>query len=134
MPRRDAQPSPRRHAFPARLRVSGRAAFAALRASPIRAMAAPFIVHALPSEREHHRLGLAVPRRVGTAVKRHRIKRLLREAFRLMQHDLPGRYDLLITVRPHDEAPLAAYRHSLGIAVDQVHAKWRKKQDKSRGA
>jgi ribonuclease P protein component len=36
------------------------------------------------------RLGLTVPRRVGGAVQRNRWKRLLREAFRLIQHELPA--------------------------------------------
>jgi ribonuclease P protein component len=37
----------------------------------------------------HPRLGLTVSRRVGNAVTRNRWKRILREAFRLTQHELP---------------------------------------------
>ena len=37
----------------------------------------------------HPRLGLTVSRRVGGAATRNRWKRVLREAFRLAQHDLP---------------------------------------------
>jgi ribonuclease P protein component len=113
------------------MRVSGRSVFAALRAATVRAVTERFIAHALPNECGNHRLGLAVSRRIGSAVKRHRVKRLLREAFRLSQHELPGSYDLLITVRPHEEAPLHAYQQALAGAVNEVHAKWRKKQDKS---
>ena len=39
-------------------------------------------------------------RMVGTAPVRNRIKRLLREAFRLHPYDLPRGYDLVIVVRP----------------------------------
>jgi ribonuclease P protein component len=36
------------------------------------------------------RLGISVPKRVGDAVVRNRIKRQLREAFRAVQHELPA--------------------------------------------
>ena len=35
-------------------------------------------------------------------MKRNRLKRLLREAFRLSQHDWPGAYDVVISVKPHE--------------------------------
>ena len=47
----------------------------------------------------HPRLGLIVGRRHGGAVQRNRLKRVLREAFRLSQHDLPAGYDLVCTPR-----------------------------------
>lgn len=42
-------------------------------------------VFTVPNGRAFHRLGLAVAKRGGTAVDRNRVKRLLREAFRLEQ-------------------------------------------------
>ncbi|MHC5065018.1 MAG: ribonuclease P protein component [Planctomycetota bacterium] len=41
------------------------------------------------------RLGLSVSKDHGCAVRRNKIKRLLREAFRLERPQLPGRYDLI---------------------------------------
>jgi ribonuclease P protein component len=46
------------------------------------------------------RLGLAVPKAVGTAVVRNRIKRQLREAFRARLPELPQDQDYVLVVRP----------------------------------
>jgi ribonuclease P protein component len=49
------------------------------------------------------RLGLAVPKR-GTAVERNRIKRVVREAFRLSRAKLPAGYDLVVSPRSFERA------------------------------
>ena len=48
------------------------------------------VVYVAPNECQHARLGLVVSRKVGNSVVRGRWKRLLREAFRLSQQDLPA--------------------------------------------
>jgi ribonuclease P protein component len=45
------------------------------------------------------RLGLSVGRKVGNAVERNRWKRRIREAFRLLQHELPSGLDLVVRPR-----------------------------------
>jgi ribonuclease P protein component len=45
------------------------------------------------------RLGLTVTKKVGNAVKRNRIKRLIREFFRLNKSLFPAGYDVVIMVR-----------------------------------
>lgn len=55
----------------------------------LRAVRGPMTLSIRPNQLPHWRLGLAVSRRVGTAVARNRAKRLTREAFRMVQHDLP---------------------------------------------
>jgi ribonuclease P protein component len=56
-------------------------------------------IWALPNQLGHSRLGLVVGRRHGNAVRRHRIKRILREAFRLSRDRLPSGLDLACAPR-----------------------------------
>lgn len=103
-------------------RLSGDKAFQAVFENKLRKNAGPLAVLALANELPHHRFGMTVPKRVGNAVKRHKIKRRLREAFRLHQANWPGRYDLVVIVYPHDVLTLDEYVQHLTKAVDQLHA------------
>ena len=60
---------------------------------------------------EHPRLGLSVSRKVGGAVERNRVKRLLREAFDHARDDLRPGHDLVVVARP--EAKELAEREGL---------------------
>ena len=68
--------------------------------SPHQAIRGPIAVFAAPSELKHCRFGLSISRKVGNAVRRNRLRRQLREAFRQLQHDFPGAYDLVVTGAP----------------------------------
>lgn len=66
------------------------------------------------------RLGLSVSRKVGGAVARNRVKRLLREAFRAVQAELPCGLDLVVVARPHEEWDGARYRTALAQAAREL--------------
>ena len=61
------------------------------------------VLHWFPREEDEDgpsRLGLAVPRSVGSAVVRNRVKRLLREAWRALLDDVPAGHDYVLVARP----------------------------------
>jgi ribonuclease P protein component len=84
------------------------------------------MIYSKPNDLPQCRWGLSVSRRVGTAVRRNRVKRLLRESIRILQHDLPRGYDLVIVVRPHDPIILAEYQKLLFALTIKSHEHWTK--------
>lgn len=128
------------------MRLSRGAQFMAVYESKVRANVGALIFHAKPNDLSHPRLGLAVSRRVGNAVKRNAIKRRLRESFRLLQHELPrwgiesndqertgkswgggGGYDLVVSAKVHDLMPLTEYQSLMRQAMERLHKTWSKK-------
>ena len=61
--------------------------------------AGELVIMALPNGRTHSRLGMIVPRRVGDAVIRNRMKRLIRAAFRLNKGLLTVGHDFVAMPR-----------------------------------
>jgi ribonuclease P protein component len=76
---------------------------------------------------EGPRLGLSVSKKMGGAVVRNRIKRLLREAFMARAQDLSDEYDLVLIARPQLLDLLA--RESAGekgLVLEAVHDLFRR--------
>jgi len=73
--------------------------FARVRKTGKRLSTKSFTFYLLPNDLAIKRLGLAVSSRVGGAVKRNRVKRLLREFFRLNKALFPESTDILVTVK-----------------------------------
>jgi ribonuclease P protein component len=132
-----ATPARPRLTFPRRLRLTRDREYRAAYTARVKRVVGPLTVHARPNGLEHYRLGLSVGRSAaGSAVARNRIKRLIREAFRTVQHDLPRLradggeegYDLVVGVRRHELLELAEYRDLLVRAVESAHGEWSRRR------
>jgi len=74
-----------------------------------------FIVIIRENRRDITRLGITVSKRVGDSVKRNRIKRLIREFFRLNKQQIPKGYDvIIISLKGSNELNFLKVQEELG--------------------
>ncbi len=114
----------RLYTFPRSFRLCSRREVSAVFDGRVSERGGPLVVYGLPNGLAHSRLAIVVGRRVGTAPRRNRIKRLIREAFRLERRKLPGGYDLVIVVRPHEPVAMVGYQGLLGALVSRLDGEW----------
>ena len=115
------QPNERRLQFGAELRLRSKPQFDAVYASGRRVDDRFFGLRVKPNGLSHPRIGLAVAvKTAGNAVLRNRLRRLVRESFRLAQHELPA-VDVVVAAKfPAAGAPVTALRASLATLWQRV--------------
>lgn len=85
---------------------------------------ARLIVHVAANGGLPMRLAAVVGRAYGGAVQRNRFRRLVREAFRLGQHEWPAGFDVIVRPKAGSGDPeLDAFRESLGRLIPAAVAR-----------
>lgn len=74
-----------------------------------------FVVYVMKrNDQPHFRLGLSVSKRIGNAVTRNRVKRLIRESFHQLSDKITDPYDFVVIARkPASEMNLEEVKSSL---------------------
>ncbi|MFO1095435.1 MAG: ribonuclease P protein component [Planctomycetaceae bacterium] len=106
--------------FPRARRLTSTADFERVYALQERAGDTHLLIFAAPNPVGTTRIGLSVSRRHGNSVVRHRIKRLLREAYRMIQHELPEGVDLVLVPRAGVDSNVEDYCESLKSLVPRL--------------
>ena len=100
--------------FPKTLRIVRRNEYLAIQRSPLRIVTDHFIIYARKRRKKVGRIGVTVSKKVGNAVVRNRVKRLVRESYRLNRMSLPPTLDLVLVARKQRPVP------SLKAACDEL--------------
>jgi ribonuclease P protein component len=87
-------------AYPKAARLRRRREFLALQRQGRRRHTPRFVVVQTPADGPTSRLGVTVSSRVGNAVVRNRVKRLVREIFRERRLSLPAPLDIVVIAKP----------------------------------
>lgn len=111
----------RRHKLPRAARVGSQAVFR--QAYQSRAAYDRWLsLRAVPNNLDLTRLGISVSRKFGPAVRRNRIRRLIREAFRHVRLELPVGLDMIVLPRTDlaTEPTVTQLQDSLRTLATQV--------------
>ena len=89
------------HSFPKHLRLLRRVEFRRVYEEGRRRRAPLCTVFYRANGLSYSRLGITVPRALGKSVLRNRVKRRLREVFRMNRTTLPGGWDIVLNPSKH---------------------------------
>lgn len=108
-----------------RLRTA--AEYDAVFSKPLRSRDQYFLLLARENNQNHPRLGLIVSKKkVRKAVSRNRIKRIIRDSFRLNQHQLPDVDVIVLAYHPVDKVESLVLRQSLCTHWDKLTRRFQK--------
>lgn len=115
--------------FPKRLRLLATSDFDRVMGARVSVTDGLVRMHGASNDLGHARLGLTVSRRVGGAVERNAWKRALREAFRLVQHELPP-CDLVCIPHRNTAPDVKRLMESLPRLADRIASELRRRRER----
>lgn len=115
--------SPKKHGFGKQLRLRKQAEFDRVFGGKVYAADDVLVMNGVRNDLVHSRIGLSVSRKVGNAVVRNRWKRLIREAFRTQQSELPRGLDLVVRPRRGASPDFGKIQSSLRSLAERIARK-----------
>lgn len=92
----------KRFSFPKSKRLVSNEQFKAVLARRLRVSNGLLALFIAENDCEYPRVGISISKSCGNAVVRNRLKRLLREAFRQSQEEIPAGFDYLLMISPKE--------------------------------
>lgn len=100
------------------------------------------ILYSMPNGRSENRLGITAGKKVGNAVKRNRAKRIVREAYRAAEAQMPIGLDIVVVARsvlPEQNAAVLTaamqkrgLRHLIGVSDGSIACQVQPKRPRTR--
>ena len=75
------------------------------------------VVYFLPNRKNYNRLGITVGKKIGCAVLRNRIRRLIKENYRINEERIKMGYDIVLVARKHI---VSENFHTIGISLNTL--------------
>jgi len=123
---------PARRAFVPSIRKTK--SFKTVYSSGRQAVNAFFVMYVMANDTDSNRLGVTVSKKVGKAVIRNRVKRMVKEVFRLKAEDIGQGFDIVVVARPAvGELPRDGFFHKVDKALESLFGRLKLWEAKAHG-
>lgn len=122
--------STQRHTFRKSQQIRSSLEYADIFEQKVRASNPCLLIYGRKSPTSWSRIGLSVSRKHGNSIRRHRLRRLLREAFRLSQHQLPQGYDWILIPKVSNQHTVPQFQSALVEITSRIAKKLNRSRDK----
>lgn len=82
------------------------------------------VMYVKTNEYNYNRLGISVSKKVGNSVIRHRVTRLVRESYRLSEHNIKDGFDIIVVARVGAKGKTYTEIESALLHLMKLHRIW----------